>query len=134
MPIYKSPYPPTSLPKQNIFHHIFPRSDDTHNPGWPAFIHGITKETISRRELQSSSRVLALGMRSGFERLNNGALNISKNSVILVFSPNTLSYPLVVLAALAAGVRTSFASSSYTAPELAYQIVSDMFYPAMTSR
>lgn len=122
MVIYKSTYPATPLPKTNVFNHIF--DSQGFKPEWPAYIDGITGETVSRGELRSASRVLALGMRSGFERLGGGALNLSKGSTILVFSPNSISYPVVVLAALAGGIRTSFASSSYTPPELAYQIVS----------
>lgn len=47
---------------------------------------------------------------------------MSKHATILFFSGNSLAVPLGILGALAAGIKVSMASSSLTAPELAYQI------------
>ncbi|KAF9510229.1 hypothetical protein BS47DRAFT_1348240 [Hydnum rufescens UP504] len=117
--IYSSPYPPTSIPRISVFNFFFPNNDPHAN--LPAFIDGISGRVLTRAQLQRDARVLAFGLRNSLEKLH-GALNVSRNGTILVFSPNSMSYPLIICAALVGGIRLSLASSALMPPELAYQI------------
>jgi 4-coumarate--CoA ligase len=117
--IYSSPFTPTPIPKISVFNLFFPDNDPHANH--PAFIDGISGRVVTRAQLQRDARVLAFGLRNSLEYLL-GAINVSRHGTILVFSPNSMSYPLIISAALAGGIRLSLASSALMPPELAYQI------------
>jgi len=119
MPTYSSPLPPVSdIPQISLFSYLLPTNDD--HPERAAFIDAPTGRVLTRGQLQHDARALAYGLRLGLER--HGGLNVPRRSTILIFSGNSISVPLGILATLAAGLCISMASSSLTPPELAYQI------------
>jgi len=65
------------------------------------------------------SLALAHGLRTSMAK--RGALPLNRGDVVMVFSPNSLEYPVMLLGAAAAGIRVTLANAAYTAKELAYQ-------------
>jgi 4-coumarate--CoA ligase len=119
MLIYPSHVPPVSdIPQISLFSYLLPIKDE--HPERVAFIDVPTGRILTRGQLRYDARVLAYGLRLGLER--RGGLNVARRSTILIFSGNSISVPLGILGALAAGLRVSMASSSLTPSELAYQI------------
>ena len=117
MPAYSSPIPPVSdIPQISLFSHLLPTNDE--HPERAAFIDAPTGRVLTRGQLQHDARALAYGLRLGLER--RGGLNVPRRSTILIFSGNSISVPLGILAALAAGLRASSASSSLAPPDLAH--------------
>ncbi|EJT98498.1 acetyl-CoA synthetase-like protein [Dacryopinax primogenitus] len=62
---------------------------------------------------------LAYGLRNSLAK--KGAHPLRRGDVVTVFSPNTLEYPVMLLAATAAGIIVSPTNATFTAQELAYQ-------------
>ena len=119
MPIYPSYIPPVSdIPQISYFSYLLPIKDQ--HPERVAFIDAPTGRILTRGQLQHDARVLAYGLRLGLER--RGGLNVPRRGTIIIFSGNSISVPLGILGALAAGLCVSMASSSLTPSELAYQI------------
>lgn len=119
--IYPSLEPSVKISPASIFTYLF--DPDEHGnigkyPGSsPAFIDAETSTTISRATLRSLALSLAYGLTSP-----SGPLSpLRKGDTVLIFSPNSMAYPVVVFGAVAAGLRCTFANSAYTANELKHQ-------------
>ncbi|KAF8340499.1 AMP binding protein [Cantharellus anzutake] len=118
MTVYSSPYPSVAVPRTSIFNFVFPKDD--HHLEDIAFVDAISGKSYTRAQTQARARMVAFGLRNGMER--KGLMNVSRRRTALVFSPNCLELPLIILGALAGGIVVSMASSNNTAGELAYQI------------
>jgi 4-coumarate--CoA ligase len=87
-------------------------------PGsYPAFIDANTSTTLSR----SSLRSLCLSFGYGVTHSPPTPQKLVKGDVIMIFSPNSLAWPIVLLGAVAAGLRCTLANSGYTPGELKHQ-------------
>lgn len=119
MRVYSSHIPTVSnIPQISLFSYLLPINDE--HPERAAFIDAPTGRVLTRAQLQRDARVLAYGLRLGLEP--RGGLNVPRRSTIVIFSGNSICVPVGILAALAAGLCLSMASSASTPSELAYQI------------
>ncbi|KAL5527262.1 hypothetical protein ACEPAG_6053 [Sanghuangporus baumii] len=117
--IYKSILPPVEIPDVSVYSYLFPRVDK-YPENSPAFIDPDTGVTLTRGELRAKSRELAHGLRNTLHAKFGGP-KLARGDVVLVFSPNTVAYPILLFGAYAAGLKASLANAAYTPPELAYQ-------------
>ncbi|KAF8300471.1 AMP binding protein [Clavulina sp. PMI_390] len=113
--IYTSPYPKINIPKINVFESIFPTKRIDLFPGHrPALIDGLTGETWTRAQLKQFSLTLAWHLRN--------TLGLKEGDVLMIASPNSIQYGVVLLGALAAGLKLTFANPAYTVQELDHQL------------
>ncbi|KAF9268693.1 AMP binding protein [Marasmius fiardii PR-910] len=117
--IYTPDVPAVSIPSESIATHLFtphpgcPSHFIGRHPGHrPAFVDTLTGTTITRAQLKSLAFQLGHGLNT---------IGARRGDTILVFSPNSLAYPVVVLGAIAAGIRCTLANPAYTGSELAHQ-------------
>jgi 4-coumarate--CoA ligase len=119
---------PDVLPAVSAFTFVFPPSHDAWDANAPAFIDARTSRTITRQEF----RRLALSVAHGFRHSLNGLLRsyvpgarwnglLHRGDTVLLFSPNSLAYPLAMHGAIAAGLRVSCANPAYTVSEFLHQ-------------
>ncbi|KAI0036169.1 AMP binding protein [Vararia minispora EC-137] len=114
MTIYQSPYRPVFLPRQSLWSFVF---HGPHHPSLPAFVEAPTGRTLTRSELSSLTLQVAYGLRhvlSAGERAKRG-------DTVMIFSPNSLAWPIVLLGIIANGSRATLANSAYTSAELQHQ-------------
>ncbi|KAH9485035.1 4-coumarate--CoA ligase-like 7 [Psilocybe cubensis] len=117
--IYTSPYPSQPLYNHSVFSHLFfsdpkyPNKVGGYPGSSPAFIDAPTGTSISRSQLKNFALSLAYGIKKTF--------SAKRGDTILVFSQNSLTWPVVVFGAVAAGLRCTLANSAYNARELAFQ-------------
>ncbi|THH08646.1 hypothetical protein EW145_g2565 [Phellinidium pouzarii] len=117
--IYTSSIPPFEVAEHSIYSHIFPKNDPF--PGdTAAFIDADTGNTLTRAVLRRTTFELAWGLRHVLHA-NYGGPALARDDTVLVFSPNSVAYPIVVFGAFAAGIRATLANSAYTPTELAHQ-------------
>ena len=90
---FTSPYPPIDAPKESYA--TFLLKDDPYHPETPAYIDGISGQTNTRRAHREQVMTLAAGLRN-VEQV--GLLPLRKGSIVVVFSPNSLLYPVVMMA------------------------------------
>ncbi|KAG8958567.1 hypothetical protein FRC03_009012 [Tulasnella sp. 419] len=116
--IYKSNAPDIALPETSIFTFLFSEEKGWAYSKYPtnraAYIDAVTGKTLTRAETKDLSLTLAWGL--------NEKLGKKRGDVIMVFSPNSLSYPILIYGAVAAGLKITFANAAYTPPELAHQL------------
>lgn len=113
MTIYNSPYPAMPLaPPNTIFRHHLPANPRF--PDYPAFIDAITGRTVTLSHLRSTALQLGVGLRNKY--------NLKPKSRVIVYSPNSVDFPIIFFGCQSIGVITSLANASYTAKELAHQI------------
>ena len=108
--IYTSPHPTRELPSTSLFTFLF---SGGHDPASPAYIDVLTKRVLSRADVRSKALQLGYAART--------QLKLKKGEVSLLFSPNTIAWPVVLLGLIAAGGVATLANASYTPPELAHQ-------------
>lgn len=48
-------------------------------------------------------------------------MSFNRNETIMIFSPNSIAWPVMLFGSLAGGLKTTLANSSYTARELEHQ-------------
>jgi 4-coumarate--CoA ligase len=119
MRIYRSTLPTIPVLNESIFTNIFVTNFNKHSPDSPAYIDAATGFTLSRSQTRDLSLSFAYGLQSGFVEM--GGVELSRGDVVLILSPNSVAWPVVVFGAWAAGLRTTLANSSYTPREIAYQ-------------
>ncbi|KAG2142242.1 AMP binding protein [Suillus bovinus] len=122
--IYTSSYPSVPICSRSIFTHILgvssssPRGTVGGFPASsPAFIDALSGTTISRGKLRSYALQLAFSL----HRLPSPLENHTKT--VLIFSPNSITWPVMMLGAVAAGFCATLANSGYTSNELKYQYI-----------
>ena len=108
--IYKSPHQTCELPSTSIFTFLFSKD---HVPSKPAFIDVTTKRVFTRADVRS------IALRFGHNARTQ--LEMKKGEIALVFSPNSIAWPVVMLGLVAAGNIATLANSGYTPSELAHQ-------------
>src|SRR5579863_6874945 len=113
--IYASRLPKLDLVSESLWTFIFRTT--RHDPNIPAFIDAATGRTLSRSDLRNLSLEFAHGIRT---RLPQGS-RLFKGDTAMIFSPNSLAWPIALLGLLAGGVRSTLANSAYTPTELAFQ-------------
>lgn len=93
--IYTSPAPSVHIRDESVFTHLFGSNDPTlvgpFPASHPAFIDASTGTTITRGQLKQFALQLGYGLRSVF-----GA---KRDDTILVYSPNSIHWPVVVFGA-----------------------------------
>ncbi|KAL3839694.1 hypothetical protein ACJIZ3_024285 [Penstemon smallii] len=112
--IYRSPRPPLTLPqdpKISMIPFLFTNLSQTGQT--PALIDSETGQTITFSQLKTQISNLSNSL------LN---LNISKNDVVLILSPNSILYPISFLAVVSIGAIATPANTHYTVTELSKQI------------
>ncbi|KAF9514738.1 hypothetical protein BS47DRAFT_1392174 [Hydnum rufescens UP504] len=109
--IYNSLLPPVEIKSSAIFTYAF--SDKTSRDHSPAFIDAASGTRISRLETYELSLQLAYALKQRGR---------ARGEVAMIFSPNSLAWPLTFFGLLAAGLRVTMANSSYTPPELIRQL------------
>ncbi|XP_075521243.1 putative CoA ligase CCL7 [Primulina tabacum] len=112
--IYRSPRPPISLPKDPTMSMIpFLFRDISAISKIPALVDAETGLNLTFSDLRTQVFKLSLAL------LN---LNISKNDVVLILSPNSVLFPVCFLAILSIGAIAAPANPQYTVNELTKQV------------
>ncbi|KZV74018.1 AMP binding protein [Peniophora sp. CONT] len=110
MTIYTSPLPDVHVPSQSLYTCMFSRSYD---PASPAFTDALSGRTLTRAELRAMTLQAGHGLRTQCQ--------VKRGDTVLIFSPNSLAWPVALLGIIAAGARATLANSAYTPQELAHQ-------------
>ncbi|KAK0441851.1 AMP binding protein [Armillaria borealis] len=118
MTFYTSPFPDIPIVNRSFFTHLLHKSSRDsklvggHPADSPVFVDSATGTVLIREKLRSLCLSLGYGLR------HHGA---KWGDTVLLFSPNALAYPVVLLGAIAAGLRCTLANNAYTSHELAHQ-------------
>ncbi|KAI6140879.1 AMP binding protein [Pisolithus tinctorius] len=128
--VFRSSLLPVPLSRRSIFTHLLGTFPTTpHLVGGfpassPAFIDAATGVTISRGQLRSFALQLAHSLINLPEPLRhqpNGST--TTRPTVLIFSPNSIVWPIMALGASAAGFTATLANSGYNPGELKHQYV-----------
>lgn len=118
--IYTSDFPLQPVRNESVFtwlcstyFHNFPSSK-------PAFIDAATGFTVTRQQFKDYSLQLAHGL-TRYAPLNAGLLPLKRGDAIMIFSSNSIAFPIIMFGAFAAGLVPTLANSAYTWRELAFQ-------------
>ena len=112
---YTSPFPNIQLASESLWTFLFQTTQ--HDPSLPAFIEAATGRVLSRADLRKLSLEFAHGIRTRLPQGNR----LFRGDIAMIFSPNTLAWPIALFGLLAGGVRSTLANSAYTPAELAFQ-------------
>ncbi|CAG8721372.1 23867_t:CDS:2 [Dentiscutata erythropus] len=114
MVIFKSKYPDVEIPCDVGIYQFIMSNPNKIPDDKEVFIDAITHKKITFGDLKRDTKRFAAGLQDhGFKR----------GDVICIYSPNQVDYATVVFGCLAAGGKVSPANSSYTAKELACQLL-----------
>ncbi|EKM59122.1 uncharacterized protein PHACADRAFT_205298 [Phanerochaete carnosa HHB-10118-sp] len=120
MKIYTSPHAPVLVRNESIYTNLAVTRFDDFPREQPAFIDAATGKVISRGDWLQLTQELAWGFRHEFPRLG-GVGSLQRGDVVMIFSPNSLAWPVMLFGGFAAGLCMTLANSSYTARELEHQ-------------
>ncbi|KAF8586520.1 AMP binding protein [Ramaria rubella] len=109
--IYYSDVPDLHIPKRSIFTHVFSQGFDAQ---LPAYIDAPTGKTLSRGGVRAQALQLAWGLKN--------ILCQKRGDTMAIFSPNSITWPIVVLGGIAAGLRITTVNSAYTPREFEHQL------------
>nr|GMD19014.1 4-coumarate--CoA ligase-like 7 [Ipomoea batatas] len=113
--IYRSLRPPIVLPRDPNFSMVsFLFRNISQYPDQPAIHDADTGQTLTFAKLKSQVSKVAHGLKH--------QLGVRKNDVVLIFSPNSIDFPLCFFGAIAAGAIATTVNPMYTVPELSKQI------------
>jgi 4-coumarate--CoA ligase len=120
-------FPPVPLYECSIFTRLF--SNPTNDPNFvgnfpadaPAYVDAATGTTLTRSRLKRLSLEFGWALTKAESAGGKKAPRMKRGDVALIFSPNSLAYPVVMLGAIAAGLCCTLANNGYTASELAHQ-------------
>ncbi|OAX43714.1 AMP binding protein [Rhizopogon vinicolor AM-OR11-026] len=118
---YQSSYPPVPLCRRSIFTHLLgisPSSPSTVGgfpASSPAFIDALSGATITRGTLRSHALQLAFSLH------NLPSPLVNRTKTVLIFSPNSITWPAMIFGVVAAGFCATLANSAYTPDELKHQ-------------
>ncbi|VDC00297.1 unnamed protein product [Peniophora sp. CBMAI 1063] len=110
MTIYTSAWPSVPVPNQSLYTCMFSQHFD---PASVAFTDALTGNTLKRAELHDLTLQVAHSLRT--------QLQVTRGDTVLIFSPNSLAWPIALLGVIAVGGRATLANSAYTPQELAHQ-------------
>ncbi|KAG5653509.1 hypothetical protein H0H81_012581 [Sphagnurus paluster] len=116
--IYTSPVAPVRIVATSVFSHLF--AGDEHSVGGfpadsPAYVDADSGTTLTRAQTKQQALSLAHALK------HDPRIRARRGDVALVFSHNSLSWPVVLFGSVAAGLRCTLANSAYTPKELAFQ-------------
>lgn len=118
--IYVSPFPPVPTVKRSIFTHLFaspdPATVGAYPAAFPAFIDAATGTTITRGQLRQHALSFGYGILTHPKLLRQ-----NRGDTLLIYSTNSLAFPVVLFGTVAAGLRCSPANSAYVSTELGHQ-------------
>ncbi|TFK58423.1 acetyl-CoA synthetase-like protein, partial [Pluteus cervinus] len=119
--IYHSSIPSVPIVSTSVYTHLFSASpnDPTSVGGYPgsspAFIDAPSGTTLTRTQLKNLSLSFAFGIR------NHPTTRANVGDTVLIYSQNSLHWPVVLFGCVAAGLRCTLANSAYNTRELTYQ-------------
>ncbi|KIY63213.1 AMP binding protein [Cylindrobasidium torrendii FP15055 ss-10] len=117
--VYTSPFPDIQLASSSIFTHFLNTDKEGyvgHHPAhWPAYIESFSGTAISRAQLRTHALSL------GYALQHHPHYPAKRGDVTMLYSPNSVSFPLVVFGCIAAGVRVTLANAAYNPRELEHQ-------------
>ncbi|KAK7044885.1 4-coumarate--CoA ligase-like 7 [Favolaschia claudopus] len=88
-----------------------------HPGSWTAFVDAGSGTALTRAQVRKLALSFAYGLRD-----HPSTRPLSKRGdTVLLFSPNSLAWPIVLYGCVAAGLRCTLANSAYTSHELGYQ-------------
>ena len=119
MKIYQSLYPPVPLRDESIFTYLFQTRFYEHPPSQAAYIDSATGKTVSRAELKDLALSVGWSLRNELPKL--GGVSLVRGDVVMIFSRNSIAWPIMLYGGIAAGLRMTLANSAYTPRELLYQ-------------
>ncbi|QRW06907.1 AMP binding enzyme [Ceratobasidium sp. AG-Ba] len=111
--IYRSQHPDYVIPRQSVYSKLFP-NESWYDESLPAYIEATAGRTLTRADVRDLTLRVGHGVRN--------LLKTRRGDTVMLFSPNSLTWPLALLGCVAAGLRCTLANSSYTPPELAHQL------------
>ncbi|XP_031113990.1 4-coumarate--CoA ligase-like 7 [Ipomoea triloba] len=113
--IYRSLRPPLLLPSdQNLSMLSFLFRNVSQYPDKPALVDANSGRTLTFSQLKSQVSKVSHGLMH--------QLGLRKNDVVLIFSPNSVEFPLCFFAIVAIGAVATMANPSYTVSELSKQL------------
>ncbi|KAG1716480.1 hypothetical protein ID866_684 [Astraeus odoratus] len=124
--IFTSALPPVPLVRRSIFSHLLGTSPESPDlvggfpASSPAFVDAATGSCISRGALRSYALQLAHSLHHLPKPLSSPS-NAASRPAVLIFSPNSIVWPVMLFGAVAAGFTATLANSGYTPAELRYQ-------------
>ncbi|RDB25423.1 putative 4-coumarate--CoA ligase 1 [Hypsizygus marmoreus] len=118
--IYVSAVPSVVTYKRSIFTHLFSSTDPTtvgvYPSTFPVFIDAATGTTLTRGQLKE------LALCFGYGLLRHPKLARQKRGdTLLIFLSNSITFPVVLFGAVAAGIKCSPANTAYVSRELKHQ-------------
>ncbi|TEB38471.1 AMP binding protein [Coprinellus micaceus] len=117
--IYKSPYPDVPIPDTSIFTHLFssPSPDLVGNflMSDIAYVDTPSGTALSRGQVKN------FALQFAFSLLHGPSFEIRRGDTSLIYSPNSLAWPVALFGSAAAGVKVTLANSAYNAHELSHQ-------------
>lgn len=119
MKIYTSHIPSVSIAEESIFTNIFRTRFLQYPASRPAFVDATTGFTVTRGELKDLSLSFAWGLREEFSKL--GGQKLKRGDTVMIFSPNSVAWPVILFGSVAAGIRSTLANSAYTPREVEHQ-------------
>lgn len=114
MTIYTSPYPQVEVNLQSVYDFLLAPAKIRDFKDQAALVDATTGQQTTYAELAEESLRFADGLTS--------VAKLRRGDSILIFSPNSILYPILLLGGQAAGVVVSTANSSYLPDELAHAI------------
>jgi 4-coumarate--CoA ligase len=97
---------------------------DIFAPSHPAYIDGPTGIILTRGDMRKRTLEIGWGLMHLEEiaRDTNAGLGmkLAQGNTIMIFSPNSLAYPVMLHGAVAAGLRVTLANTAYTPCEFPF--------------
>ena len=119
MKIYTSALPAIPVLHEAIFTYLFGSNFNRYQPNGRAYVDAATGFAISRAQTRDLSLAFAHGLRHGLAR--QGGMSLSRGDVVMIISPNSIAWPVMLFGIWAAGLRATLANSSYTPREVVHQ-------------
>ncbi|KAF7351417.1 4-coumarate--CoA ligase-like 7 [Mycena sanguinolenta] len=119
--IYTSHIPDVPIEQMSVFTKLFashaPGDVGGHPGSWTAYVDAASGAALTRAQVKN----LALSFAYGLRDHPTTQPSAKRGDTVLIFSPNSLVWPIVLYGSIAAGLRCTLANSAYTSHELAYQ-------------
>lgn len=119
MKVYRSHLPDQYIAEESIFTNLFTTRFNQYPITHAAFIDPATGFTITRGEVKKLALSAAWGLREEFRRL--GGLPLNRGDTIMILSPNSIAWPVMLHGIFAAGLRATPANIAYTPREIEHQ-------------
>ncbi|KAJ7443815.1 AMP binding protein [Mycena latifolia] len=131
--IYSSPLPDVPIVSTSIYTRLLASRAPGDVGGFPgsmkAFIDAASGTTITRAQLRNLTLSFAYGLRDH----PTTRPFAKRGDTLLIYSPNSLAWPVVLHGSVAAGLRCTLANSAYNSRELAYQYKDSMAQLVLTA-